>query len=476
MIKNVQEHFGEELSNKEKELINNGKKWALTYGLVRGFGDEFGEQTTYLPFSLYPSKLEASKLQKAYSIQEAYNEMYYNIAMDVNFLLSTLSSTRQTDPFIDSLCKIQENKLVFNRKQLITMAIFRNDMMVDSERQNQLTQVEFNVISIAFISQAQTINKLHLYQFPNLKTLQISESPIKAIALALKVNVTSNEYYKNQQHFSVLFVVLKNESNFADQIKFEQELKAQIPNFKCIGYVTLADIYENSTIENEKDLIYDGIKIHMVYFRAGYSPDHYSTEKEWIARTRIEQSVDCIKCPNVAMQLAGMKRVQAELVKPGVFSKFFPSRYSDIIRENVYSTFTDMFSLDNSCDIKTALEVVQTANYLMKPSTEGGSGENISSLTKIKNILNESKDTSKYILQKKIVPPAYENVLVVPGHIPQRVNAVSELGIFGLIIADKNGEIRANSKCGYLLRTKSKNVEKGGVSTGYSVLDSIETL
>lgn len=46
----------------------------------------------------------------------------------------------------------------------------------------------------------------------------------------------------------------------------------------------------------------------VVYYRAGYSPDHYHGDLEWLARLTIERST-AIKCPNIQYHLAGTKKV-----------------------------------------------------------------------------------------------------------------------------------------------------------------------
>ena len=48
----------------------------------------------------------------------------------------------------------------------------------------------------------------------------------------------------------------------------------------------------------------------MVYFRAGYTPDDYPTDAEWAARATLEASA-AVKCPTLAYQLAGTKKVRA---------------------------------------------------------------------------------------------------------------------------------------------------------------------
>lgn len=42
---------------------------------------------------------------------------------------------------------------------------------------------------------------------------------------------------------------------------------------------------------------------------AGYTPDDYLGEAEWAARVLVERS-DAFKCPSVAYQLAGAKKIQ----------------------------------------------------------------------------------------------------------------------------------------------------------------------
>lgn len=47
----------------------------------------------------------------------------------------------------------------------------------------------------------------------------------------------------------------------------------------------------------------------IVYFRAGYTPTDYPSETEWAARLLVERC-DAFKCPTVAYQLAGAKKIQ----------------------------------------------------------------------------------------------------------------------------------------------------------------------
>lgn len=57
---------------------------------------------------------------------------------------------------------------------------------------------------------------------------------------------------------------------------------------------------------------------------------------------------------------------------------------------------------------------------------------------------------------------------VLEGHV------ISELGTYGTILWDqKDKNILQNEEGGYLLRTKAKGVNEGGVASGFSSLDSV---
>ena len=63
------------------------------------------------------------------------------------------------------------------------------------------------------------------------------------------------------------------------------------------------------------------IPIAVAYYRAGYGPRDYPTELEWEGRLTIESS-DAFKCPSVAYQLVGSKKVQQKLAEPHALDPF----------------------------------------------------------------------------------------------------------------------------------------------------------
>lgn len=65
----------------------------------------------------------------------------------------------------------------------------------------------------------------------------------------------------------------------------------------------------------------DHYVVAVVYYRCGYEPEQYHTQNEWKVRLLIERSL-AIKCPTIQYHLAGTKKVQQALAKPGVICKF----------------------------------------------------------------------------------------------------------------------------------------------------------
>lgn len=84
----------------------------------------------------------------------------------------------------------------------------------------------------------------------------------------------------------------------------------------------------------------------VVYFRAGYEPGHYPTQNEWHARYIVEKSF-AIKCPSIHYHLAGTKKVQQALAKPGILNRFLTD---EIKIKAITNIFTGLYSLDSNTE------------------------------------------------------------------------------------------------------------------------------
>lgn len=88
----------------------------------------------------------------------------------------------------------------------------------------------------------------------------------------------------------------------------------------------------------------------------------------------IEQS-SAIKCPSINYHLAGTKKVQQALARPGMLKRFIndESKISEINQ-----IFTGLYSLDNDehGEAAVAMALKCPEKYVLKPQREGG-GNNV---------------------------------------------------------------------------------------------------
>jgi len=71
-------------------------------------------------------------------------------------------------------------------------------------------------------------------------------------------------------------------------------------------------------------------------------PDDFTGESDWETLLMMERSC-AIMCPTVGYHLAGTKKVQQELARPGVLERFISDKTS---AQRIRETFAGQFSLD----------------------------------------------------------------------------------------------------------------------------------
>ena len=83
--------------------------------------------------------------------------------------------------------------------------------------------------------------------------------------------------------------------------------------------------------------------------------------------------------------------------------------------------------------------IANPERFVLKPQREGGGnnvyGEDIKPF--LENI-ESSQERNAYILMDRIQPPVTKNYMVRPGSEPMLVDVISELGIFGYVLGDKD--------------------------------------
>jgi glutathione synthase len=108
---------------------------------------------------------------------------------------------------------------------------------------------------------------------------------------------------------------------------------------------------------------------------------------------------------------------------------------------------------------------------VLKPQREGG-GHNFfdEALVARLNALQPEEEAA-YILMERIRPARHAALLVRDGT-AREVEAVSEIGRFGVVLV-QDGQWLRNEDAGYLVRSKAHDTAEGGVSAGFGYLDSL---
>jgi glutathione synthase len=211
------------------------------------------------------------------------------------------------------------------------------------------------------------------------------------------------------------------------------------------------------------------VEISVVYYRAGYVPADYLSAADYTTRAVLESS-RAAQCPSIPLQLAGAKKVQEVLTRPGILERFLgASEGADAVRD----TWMRMWSLDRD-DGKGAEEAVRRAHELvLKPQREGG-GNNIyrGNIPAFVAQMSQQERVA-WVAMELIRPPRGVGAYLVrsgTGRVSARV--MNELGVFGWALFGEGREVRWE-QVGWLVRTKAEGVDEGGVAAGFSVLYSV---
>lgn len=358
---------------------------------------------------------------------------------------------------------------------------------------NKMRQVEFNTISSAFAGLTGIIPELHKavlrYALDNCNIRELNPNdekekvqsstidlilPNNALKRSAEAMIKAFELYNNE-NASILFVIVSNERNICDQNGLIDAIQKVKPSIRF--HLKTFEQLESELVLDEKTFnIYlksSHDEIAIVYYRAGYIPDHYINEKSWLIREQIEQS-HAIKCPTVRSQLAGCKIVQEYLTRENVVEKYIDDK---TLSANIRSTFASMFTFDNNQTRKQNIDLLREKphEFVLKPNREGG-GNNKYDDEIVNLITNEEDHLPYYVGMEKIFPPKCTTCLIKPnGKHVLHVECINEIGIFGTMVTnvDTNEEY-INEVTGYLVRTKTTDTNEGGVATGYSVLDCLD--
>ncbi|KOS37122.1 hypothetical protein ACN38_g12093 [Penicillium nordicum] len=510
MAESIYSNYPPDLSPAQQRfLVTSVKDWAIQNGLavrpspamIPAEANSNGVLATNAPVTLFPSPFPRACFEEATALQEIYNELYAMITCNEEWLGKIVEGLIDVDDFVSNLWKVHLDVRKEGYVQNLSLGLFRSDYMahVLPTGLPAIKQVEFNTISSSFGGLSALVRQMHTellasppgssINYPPHPLLQSGVPPENTAVETLSAGLAAaHEAYGVSKSspalpLCVLFVVQETERNVFDQHALSTQLKTvhNIPVFR----VASVDVLDQTSIpssNSSRPLLYQPphspdstFEVTTVYLRAYYAPDEYKSSRDWQARTHLERSA-AIKCPTVLNQLSGCKKVQqvlAEPTGPDHLSSFLKGIKSTLV-ERVRDTFAPQYDLSiNSQGRDLALNPDTALNHVLKPQREGG-GNNIykSDIPDFLRSIPES-DWRGWVLMELINPAANaQNVALRNDGEVIRGNVISELGVYGTILWENTGKILHNEQGGYLLRTKGKEVNEGGVAAGFSSLDS----
>jgi len=456
------------------DVVEKAKDFCLMHGICMRRKDAFDRDALHFaPFLLMPSPFPRQEFYRAKELQTVLNELMHKVAHDNDFLKETLSKTITVDDFTGKLFEIHQ-KIIDEggSAQNTSLGLFRSDYFYccDSQR---IKQVEFNTIASSFGALSARLVLAQKYILGELNRRDLLKNiPHNGALEGLAAGMLDAWTIYNVKTAVILFIIEDVSYNICDQKFHEFEIRKQNPDAFVIRK-TLTEVAKDGYLEKgSKKLFVEKQEVAVVYFRCGYHPDQYHTEKEWDARLMIERSL-AIKSPSIQYHLAGTKKVQQALALPGILEKYFDDKKKI---EQVRGIFTGLSSVDNDEQGNKAVAeaMANPERYVLKPQREGG-GNNIygQDIPPFLSNIADANERNAYILMDRINPPITTNYVVRPGKSEaEMVKVVSELGIFGYVIGDANS-IKINKEVGHMLRTKLSHVNEGGVAAGLGALDSV---
>ncbi|XP_050315565.1 glutathione synthetase-like isoform X1 [Anthonomus grandis grandis] len=458
--------------NQLKEVIEKTKDWAVMHGIGIRSRTNFSEDSIdFAPFLLLPSTFPRREFEKAVEIQTTLNELMHRVAHNQEFLKETLQGTIQVDEFTGNLYKIWETVMEEGVNQRLSLGLVRSDYMLHGIS-NKIKQVEYNTISVSMSGIGNGISLCNRFVMEELGHFDLLHNlPENNALTGMTMGLLEAWKIYGDPKAAIMVIVEDVTYNICDQRFHEFELRRLNPRVKIMRR-TLTQIYQEGCLTDDNELVVNGVIVSVIYYRSAYTPEQIPTKKEWDARLMIERS-QAIKCPSIQFHLAGTKKVQQALAKPGVLEMFLsePKKIA-AVRE----IFTGLYGLDfdEAGDQAIQMALDDPDRFVLKPQREGG-GNNVYGM-EIRDAILAMKDTKErtaWILMERIRPPITTGYMVRPGgkNPPDLAEMVSELGIFGVIIGDSQ-KIMVNRQVGHMLRTKVATADEGGVAAGYGALDS----
>jgi len=436
--------------------------WAAQHGLT--VAAAVPGTLTHAPLALLPARFPRAAFEQAQALAAPFGALTAAVAADGAFLRETLARAGAEDAFTGRLLELHAaTEGLPGRGGGVTLGLLRSDYMVDAPS-GALLQVEVNTIAASFahLSQLTTALHAHLTRWAGLQSrFPAAALPANGAATGLAAGLAQAWRLAGRPHALVLVVVQPGERNVFDQ----QGLQCALRDTHGIRTLrrSLAQLAVEGRLEGGRLLVGEA-EVAVVYYRAGYTPDDYPSEACWAGRELLERS-SAIACPSLAWHLAGAKKVQQQLARPGCVERFLAPAQAAAVR----AAFAGLWPLDGpEADAVVAMALQHPERYVLKPQREGG-GNNLYGEEAAAR-LRRGDGLGAFILMQRILP-AVQPALFLRQGVVSSGPALCELGIYSVYLAAGN-EVLQNAPTGHLLRTKTADSDEGGVAAGFAVLDS----
>ncbi|GAB4819324.1 hypothetical protein N2152v2_006370 [Parachlorella kessleri] len=454
-------------------LVEDAVVWASQHGLIVGAGlRDLSIATVHAPLALLPVSYPKETFLKAKQAAQVFNLMIDRVAQDESYLQQVLAAAAEYDDFMAQLLQVLRDTADARqaaRGNERVLAINRSDYMLH-EPTSSLLQVELNTVASSFGCLSTLVGRLHRYllqrsgaaagQLERLPPNNAMDNLVDAMAAA------AQEY--GVEGAVMVMVVQPGERNAYDQQWLQTRLweRHQIRTLRK----TLAQIAAEGSVDSSSGrLSLSGVPVAVVYFRAGYTPADYPSEAEWEARVLVERC-DAYKCPTVAYQLAGAKKIQQDLTRAGVVERYVDSAED---AELLRAFFAGQWGLEDVSHPGTQEAIEQAIaapeDYVLKPQREGG-GNNLYGDELRARLQQGGPGLAAFVLMQRIKPPVNRSIMVRNG-VATTAETLSELGIYGTLVR-RGQQVLHNAEAGHLVRTKAASSNEGGVAAGFAVLDS----
>jgi glutathione synthetase len=473
--------------------------WTLLNGLIVNFGDVSKPSLQHAPFSLLPTPFPTHAFHEALVVQQKLNLTMHRLREDTSYLLTTLQSLAERDEFTGKLSRIMRAVHNEGLAQTVSLALHRSDFVLHLPTAATLPHLRLASIQTAnpaFFALGPLLSDMHrhlLSRFPLCESGPKALPPNNALLNIVDLFARTVALYCSMYALlpgSACVLVIESSSDAIDPSALELRRVEQLlwdRHRVSIHRRSLSSVSADVVFRVDRSIHVADTEVGLVFFRGGLRASDYASASEWSARLQLERS-RAVKCPTVADQLSGMLRILLTLADPKVL---------------------DAFASDDAST--TAISAVMSGWHLLTapgfdsagPDPGLGHGDRRGSLhgqgTMLRRVLDAPEeyvlqacvgrgshvmvggdlvdhlltlapcDRPLHVLQERARPPMRRNYFVQNTSVVLG-NAVSELGVFGAVLAD-GAEVLHASVLGHVLRSTMTDLD-GGMSSGLAVLDS----